>query len=67
MHSGMLRNDDIHQNLKIPMVSDKIKWFAAKYEHKLHKHQNNEVLQLLDNAKRVAITDSETIQNGVGK
>ena len=45
-----LRNDDIHRDLKIPMVTDKIKQFIAICEDKLHKHENNEILQLLDNA-----------------
>ena len=35
------------------MVTDGIKRFVTKHEERLHKHENNEVIQLLDNARFV--------------
>ena len=43
-----VRNDE-NRVLKEPMVLDEMKCFAAKYEQRLYKHQNSEVLRLLDN------------------
>ena len=44
-----IRNDDIHRDLKMELVSEEIKISARKHEHRLH-HSNIDVLRLLDNA-----------------
>ena len=40
-----VRNDGIHRNLKIPIVIDKIKRFAAKYEQRLYHHHHMQGLK----------------------
>lgn len=48
-----VRNQDIHRDLGIPMVTEEIKRFAGKHEARLHQHVNAEALQLLDNQNLV--------------
>ena len=48
-----VRNDDIHRDLKTPMVTDEVKRYAADDQQRLRKHRNYEVLQLLDNGGHV--------------
>lgn len=41
------RNADLHRDLNIPLIKDKI-----NYEARLHNHMNVEMLQLLDHLGR---------------
>jgi hypothetical protein len=47
------RNNDIHRDLGIRMVSAEIKRIAKKHEDRLHQHTNVEAIQLLDNESTV--------------
>ena len=40
-------NDDIHKDLNVKTVNEVIKDLAAKHERRLHRHPNDEALQLL--------------------
>ena len=63
-----LRNDYIHRDLKISMVTDEIKRFAVKCERRPHKQQSNDVLQLLDSAELVRrLQRQEIVRTGVGQ
>ena len=44
-----IRNEDIHRDLKVPMVEDEIKRFASKHQNRPKTHENAEVISLLDN------------------
>lgn len=48
-----IRNDDLHRDLKIELVTTIIKKFAEAHEHRLHRHVNIEAIQLLDNTNIV--------------
>jgi hypothetical protein len=43
------RNNDLHRDLLVDAVTSEIQRFAQKHEGRLHRHENTEVLQLLDN------------------
>lgn len=47
--SWFIRNKDIHKDLKIPLVKDKIKKTARKHKVRLVIHINIEAQQLLNN------------------
>ena len=47
------RNADLHSDLKMEMVTAEIKRFATKYEERLHRHNNVEAIQLLNNSALV--------------
>jgi hypothetical protein len=42
-------NHNLHRDLKIPTIKQKIQRFAERHERRIHNHVNTEVLQLLDN------------------
>ena len=44
-----IRNADLHRDLKMEMVTAEIQRFARKHEERLHRHDNVEAIQLLDN------------------
>uniref|UniRef100_A0A0K8T2N3 RNA-directed DNA polymerase from transposon X-element n=2 Tax=Lygus hesperus TaxID=30085 RepID=A0A0K8T2N3_LYGHE len=44
-----MRNDDIHRDLRVEMVTEIIAKYARKHEHRLHKHENLEMLNVLNN------------------
>jgi hypothetical protein len=44
-----IRNNDLHRNLQVDVVSSEIQMFAKKHEGRLHHHENVEAIQLLDN------------------
>jgi len=44
-----VRNNDLHRDLQVDVVTSKIQRFAQKYEGRLHHHENVEAIQLLDN------------------
>lgn len=44
-----IRNDDLHRDLKMELVTTIIQKFAEAHEHRLHRHVNVEAIQLLDN------------------
>ena len=48
-----VRNDDLHRELGIPMVTDVIKHIAKKHEDRLIQHENPEALKLLDNSHSI--------------
>jgi hypothetical protein len=43
-----IRNNDLHRDLQVDVVSSKIQRFAQKHEG-IHHHENVEAIQLLDN------------------
>jgi len=45
-----VRNNDLHRDLQVNVVSSEIQRFAQKYEERLHHHENVEAILLLDNA-----------------
>ena len=45
-----VRNADLHRDLKMDMVTAETKRFASKHEERLHRHDNVEAIQLLDNS-----------------
>ena len=45
-----IRNNDLHRNLQVNVVSSEIQRLAQKHEGRLHHHENGEATQLLDNA-----------------
>ena len=45
-----VRNADLHRDLKMEMVTAEIKRFARKHEERLHRHDNVEAIELLDNS-----------------
>jgi hypothetical protein len=44
-----IRNNDLHRDLQVDVVSSKIQSFAQKHEERLHHHKNLETIELLDN------------------
>jgi len=44
-----IRNNDLHRDLQVDVVSSEIQRFAQKHEGRLHHHENDEAIQLLDN------------------
>ena len=45
-----VRNAELHRDLKMEMVAAEIKRFARKHEERLHRHDNVEAIQLLENS-----------------
>ena len=45
-----IRNNDLHRDLQVKVVSSEIQRFAQKQEGRLHHHENGEAMELLDNA-----------------
>jgi len=43
-----IRNNDLHRDLQVDVVSSEIQRFAQKHEGRLHHQENVEALQLLD-------------------
>lgn len=43
-----IRNDDLHRDLNIQVVSEIIKKYAEAHQQRLHHHVNVEAIQLLD-------------------
>ena len=44
-----IRNNDLHRDLQVNVVTSEIQSFAQKHEGRLHHHENVEAVQLLDN------------------
>jgi hypothetical protein len=44
-----IRNNDLHRDTQVVVVSSEIQKFAQKHGGRLHRHKNVEVIQLLDN------------------
>jgi hypothetical protein len=44
-----IRNNDLHRDLEVDVVSSEILRLAQKHEERLHLHENVEAIQLLDN------------------
>jgi hypothetical protein len=44
-----IRNNDLHRDLQVNVVSREIQKVAQKHERRLHQHENVEAIQLLDN------------------
>jgi len=45
-----VRNNDLHRDLQVNVVSSEIQRFAQKHEGRLHHHENVEAILLLNNA-----------------
>ena len=45
-----VRNNDLHRDLQVNVVSSEIQSFAQKHEGRLHHHENVEAILLPDNA-----------------
>jgi predicted component of type VI protein secretion system len=43
-----IRNNDLHRDLQVDVVSREIQKVVQKHEGRLHQHENVEVIQLLD-------------------
>jgi hypothetical protein len=43
-----IRNNDLHTDLQVDVVSREIQKVAQKHERRLHQHENVEATQLLD-------------------
>ena len=44
-----IRNNDLHRDLGVDIVSSEVQKFTQKHEKKLHHHEKFEAVQLLDN------------------
>jgi hypothetical protein len=44
-----IRNNDLHRDLQVDVVSSEIQSSAQKHEGRLYHHENGEAIQLLDN------------------
>jgi hypothetical protein len=44
-----IRNNDLHRDLQVDVVTSEIQRFAQKHEGRLHHHENVEAIQLSDN------------------
>jgi len=44
-----IRNNDLHSDLQVDVVTSEIQRFAQKHEGRLHRHENGGAIQLLDN------------------
>jgi hypothetical protein len=49
------RNNDLHRDLQVDVVSRELQKVAQKHERRLHQHKNVEAIQLLDNVGIVRI------------
>ena len=56
-----IRNNDLHRDLQVYIVSSEIQRFAQKHEGRLHRHENIEPIQLLDNMCIVRILQREKL------
>jgi hypothetical protein len=45
-----VRNNDLHRELQVNVLSSEIQRFAQKHEGRLYHHENVEAIQILDNA-----------------
>ena len=45
-----IRDNDLHRDLQVNVVSSEIQRFAQKHEGRLHRHENAEAIQILYNA-----------------
>ena len=45
-----VRNNDLHRDLQVNVVSSEIQRFAQNHEGRLHHHENVQAILLLDNA-----------------
>jgi len=43
-----MRNNDLHRDPQVDVVTSEIQRFAQKHEGRLHHHENVEAIQLLD-------------------
>jgi len=48
-----IRNNDLHRDLQVDVVTSDIQSFAQKHEGRLHHHEKAEAIQLLDNTRIV--------------
>jgi hypothetical protein len=48
-----IRNNDIHRDLQVDVLSSEIQRIAQKHEGRLHHHENVEAIELLDNVSIV--------------
>jgi hypothetical protein len=44
-----IRNNDLHRDLQVDVLTSEIQRFAQKHEGRLHHHENVDAIQLLDN------------------
>jgi hypothetical protein len=44
-----IRNNNLHRDLQVDVVSSEIQRFTQEHEGRLHHHENAEAIQLLDN------------------
>jgi hypothetical protein len=44
-----IRNNDLHRDLQVDIVSREIQKVAQQHERRLHQHENVEAIQLLGN------------------
>jgi hypothetical protein len=44
-----IRNNELHIDLLVDLVTSEIQRFAQKHEERLHHHDSIEAIQLLDN------------------
>jgi len=44
-----IRNNDLHRDLQVDVVTSEIQRFAQKHEGRLHHHENVDAIQLLGN------------------
>jgi hypothetical protein len=44
-----IRNNDLHRELQVDVVTSEIQRFAQKHEERLHNHEIIEAIQLLNN------------------
>jgi len=44
-----IKNNDLHRDLQVDVVTSEIQRFAQKHEGRLHHRENVEAIQLLDN------------------
>jgi ribosome-associated translation inhibitor RaiA len=44
-----IRNNGLHRDLQVDVVSSKIQRVAQKHKGRLHQHENADAIQLLDN------------------
>jgi hypothetical protein len=44
-----IRNNDLHRDLQVDVVTNENQSFAQKHEGRLHRHENVEAIELMDN------------------
>ena len=49
-----IRNNDLHRDLQVDVVTSEIQWFAQNREGRLHHCENVEAIQLPDNISVVS-------------